>query len=325
MADTGQYPGFERVCYNCRQPDHFARNCPYSRHDGLISGVPISRPTIPPSYPPPQTYTQTTYAPFAPLLPSPQAPPPQQTTSSPNFSNSNAIVSFRPPAVPSQAAPWGPRPRSNNAEVVSLLRELVNERREERDRRREEEERHRKEEQARIMKEEKKKNLEEEEAQQAEKKARMARMINAKMEELEMQHQARTEEENKKMWKEIERVVGDPMRAHHARRRCVSPTRRGVEDEPLGFDRVILGKKVVVASAGKEGRAKYIEDFKKELLTKSKYQLESLCKADQIKYFKKKQASTDLAEIGARDAYGDESEEEGLDNIAADAQEENPS
>ncbi|GBG93196.1 hypothetical protein CBR_g60277 [Chara braunii] len=235
----------------------------------------------------------------------------------------------------------------------------------------------------------------------------MARMINAKMEELDKQHQARTKEENKKIWKEIERVVGDPMCAHHGkdavleagdnRKRSqeemegsppILPTqgrprvavpmtqgtthlspldaglllmeldnvqrsqdsqfgfiRRmmelveklssqtpmclsnpgGVEEEPLGFDRVILGKKVVVASAGNEGRAKYIEDLKKELLTKSKYQLESLWKADQIKYFNKKQASTDLVEIRARDAYGDESEEEGLDNIAADAQEENPS
>ncbi|GBG78744.1 hypothetical protein CBR_g27968 [Chara braunii] len=332
----------------------------------------------------------------------------------------------------SAAVPWVPRQRNHDGEVVSLLRELINDRREEKDRRREEEERRRKEEQSRIDKEEERKRLEEEEARQAEKEARITRIINSKMEELDRQHQARTEEENRKIWKEIERVVGEPSRSKHGkepameegenrmlsqqkiegsppslpaqgkaritepawrghlsslvadlllmeidnvqrtqdtqfgiirhpssskgrvdenttpggnrfsarlagmfasvagnaarrRSRSVSPARRAVVDEPLGFNRVIPGKKAAVASSGKDGRKKYFEDLKKELLTKTKYQLKSLCKADKIKYYNKKQASADLAEIRSRDAYGDDSDDEGLDNITSDTQEENPS
>ncbi|GBG84001.1 hypothetical protein CBR_g37875 [Chara braunii] len=112
---------------------------------------------------------------------------------------------------------------------------------------------------------------------------------------------------------------------NHATRRTISPTRRDGPDETLGFGRVNPGKKAEVASSGKEGRVKYVEDLTKDLMNKSKYQLETLCKNDKIKYFNKKQASADLAEIRARDAYGDESEEDGLDNIVAETQEENPS
>ncbi|GBG66600.1 hypothetical protein CBR_g64873 [Chara braunii] len=402
-------------------------------------------------------------------------------------------------------------------------------RREEKDRRREEDDRRLREEQNRIMKEEEKKRLEEEEAREAEKEARMARLINSKMEELDKQHQARTEEESKKIWKEIEKAISDPVHSKKSkemvidvadnrkrgqlemegsppfqpangkpratgptknvgatfsgidaglllmeidnvkrsqdsqanvmrrvmdlveklsasitsipvsapgpatsdpplsshpppppsssappqrstnpppphppppppppspppppppppsppppppsppppppsvdnrkkvsgseacssrgksvdktpgvnrfsarladmfasvagnqvrRRRSLSPPRRSLGDEPLGFNRVIPGKKAAVASSGKDGCVRYVEDLKKKLLNKTKYQLESLCKADNIKYFNKKQASTDLAEIRARGAYGDQSEDNGLDNIDADIQEENPS
>ncbi|GBG62564.1 hypothetical protein CBR_g31201 [Chara braunii] len=250
----------------------------------------------------------------------------------------------------------------------------------------------------------------------------MSRIINSKIEELDKQHQARTEEESRKIWKEIEKVVdgsnnrregkepveepsenrkrtqdkieGSPpmvpangkvkirdsnkaggatachnaqfntldvgllamemdnvkrtqdfqngllrgnrfssrladlfafVAGKHTRARSASPSHRDMVNEPLGFDRVIPGKKAAVASAGKEGRAKYVEDLKKELISKTKYQWESLCKADKIKYYNKKQVFADLAEIRARVAYDEESEEEGLDDIVDDAQEENPS
>ncbi|GBG42775.1 hypothetical protein CBR_g76372 [Chara braunii] len=434
MAEGGHFPSFEWLCYTCRQPGHFARNCPYAqRQDGLISGTPVGR-----FGPRPSSYSSplAIYAPSAP--PISQAPVLQQLVAAPSASPlppslSSVVVPYRPPvpnssSLPSasQAAPWVPRPRSNDGEVVSLLRELVNDRREEKDRRREAEDRLLGEEQSRLAKEEERRKQEEEEARQVEKEACMARIINAKMEELDTQHQTCTEEENRKIWKEIEKAIGEPRRGRNGKepavedgdtrkrpqgdmggsppillaqgrprcddpplvipnlspldaglllmeidnvkrtqdkqvnlvKRCmevlekietkfstnhpsqqpsvaanaarrgsasVSPARREVTEEPLGFDRINPGKKAAVASSGKEGRIKYIEDLRKELMSKSKYQLESLCKADKIKYYNKLQASTDLAEMRARDAYGELPEEEGLDNIANDIHEDNPS
>ncbi|GBG85057.1 hypothetical protein CBR_g39520 [Chara braunii] len=255
FALSGPFQPYERVCYNYRQPGHFARNCPYPRREALISGTPIGGygAELPPYPTPHAAYassgaSQSAYAPSAP--PMSQALVLQQHAGSSSASASvpisSAVVPYRPspaPAPPSLlvVVPWAPRQRSSDGEVVSLLRELVNDRREEKDRRREVEDRQIREEQARLAKEEEGKRLEEEEMRQAEKEARMATMINAKMEELDEQHQARTKEENKKIWKEIEKVVGDPKCTHKGKEqaRDESESRKRQQAEMEGSPPVV--------------------------------------------------------------------------------------
>ncbi|GBG62631.1 hypothetical protein CBR_g31267 [Chara braunii] len=313
----------------------------YPRHDGLISGTPVGRFGAGlPSHPPPHVVyappTQAAYAPSAPPLS--QAPVNHQqggmlsTPSTPV--NTSTLVPYQPPTAPSTSvAPWGPRQGSNDGEVVSLLRELVNDRREQKDRRREAENRLMREEQDRMAKEEEKKRLLEEESRQAEKEARMARMINAKMEELDRQHQARTEEENKRMWKEIEKVVGDPIKTMKGKENAADvPDSRKMQQANLeGSPPVLPAQERARHEDPLKAVFPNLSPLDAGLLlmeldnVKRSQDTQSLYKADNVKYFNKRQASLDLAEIRARDAYGEDSDEEGLDNIATEVQEDNPS
>ncbi|GBG78113.1 hypothetical protein CBR_g26050 [Chara braunii] len=72
----------------------------------------------------------------------------------------------------------------------------------------------------------------------------------------------------------------------------------GETEEPLGFDRLILGKKTVVAEPGEDGRKKYIEDTKRFLRTKNVPFLTKMAKDEKVKA--KSNRKEDLVEALAK-------------------------
>ncbi|GBG86089.1 hypothetical protein CBR_g40992 [Chara braunii] len=67
-------------------------------------------------------------------------------------------------------------------------------------------------------------------------------------------------------------------------RMAPSPRRRGGNEgeDPLGFDRLITGKKAVVAEPGEEGKKKFLEDTNRFLKAKNVQTLSKMCKDEKI-------------------------------------------
>ncbi|GBG85143.1 hypothetical protein CBR_g39709 [Chara braunii] len=75
-----------------------------------------------------------------------------------------------------------------------------------------------------------------------------------------------------------------------------------------GFDRILQGKKVVVADTGPGARERYKEDLQKILVRMTKQELQELCKKDDITYVTKQTTAAEVAEIRAMIAFGPGSE-----------------
>ncbi|GBG83017.1 hypothetical protein CBR_g36636 [Chara braunii] len=313
--------------------------------DGIIAGTPLER----------QPTSNHLYAPSAPPLPSSTsivpvpsvaAPTPRSRSSSPSPLASNAIVPFqlRPVSQYSGGGGWNSQPRNpGNGEIAALLRELVNSDREKRERKREEEDRNAREEQIAKAKEEETARLESEEKKEKDRETRMGKMFAEQIATLEK----KTEEDagfkrDPAKGKDKDRSNDSDAKTKDGTCKIgdVDSKKRGQDalqgGSPVAPDadrqkthaEVVMGKKVVVASAGKERRAQYLADMKKELMKEYKADLEVLCRKDNIKYVNKKQVVNELVELRAQEAYGEKDDDQDEDLLNADAtesQEENPS
>ncbi|GBG43501.1 hypothetical protein CBR_g77111, partial [Chara braunii] len=98
------------------------------------------------------------------------------------------------------------------------------------------------------------------------------------------------------------KTAPNPVRKTTGQKRCG----RSVSDEPLGFDKLVPGKKVVVAEPGDEWRQKFLEDTRRFLRSKNVPVLAKMCKDEKLtaKSNRKEDLVEALAEARVRMAYG---------------------